>query len=147
LRAARILHILSCEPHRAARCEDGMSEGFSSRFTAEEMAAIRESLRDEARFGRDFATRLKQVARRIPFAEDLLAAWFCTRDPATPRRVKLTLLAALGYFVLPVDAVPDLMPFLGFTDDAAVIAAALAAVAGSIMPEHRQQAREAMGRL
>ena len=124
-----------------------MSEGFSSRFTADEMAAIRESLRDEARFGRDFLTRLKQVAKRIPFAEDLLAAWYCTRDPATPRKVKLTLLAALGYFVLPIDAIPDFMPFLGFTDDAAVIAAALAAVASSITPEHREKAKEAMGKL
>ena len=124
-----------------------MSEGFSSRFTADEMAAIRESLRDEARFGKDFLTRLKQVAKRIPFAEDLLAAWYCTRDPATPRKVKLTLLAALGYFVLPIDAIPDFMPFLGFTDDAAVIAAALAAVASSITPEHREKAKEAMGKL
>jgi uncharacterized membrane protein YkvA (DUF1232 family) len=124
-----------------------MSDGFTSRFTAEEMAAIRKSLRDEARFGSDFLARLKRVAKRIPFAEDLLAAWICARDPATPRRVRLTLLAALGYFVLPVDALPDIMPILGFTDDAAVIAAALAAVAGSITPEHREKARQAMAEL
>lgn len=124
-----------------------MSDGFTSRFTEEEMAAIRKSLRDEARFGSEFLGRLKRVAKRIPFAEDLLAAWICTRDPATPRRVRLTLLAALGYFVLPIDAIPDIMPFLGFTDDAAVIAAALAAVAGSITPEHREKARQAMAEL
>ena len=124
-----------------------MSDGFTSRFTEEEMAAIRKSLRDEARFGSEFLGRLKRVAKRIPFAEDLLAAWICTRDPATPRRVRLTLLAALGYFVLPVDAIPDILPFLGFTDDAAVIAAALAAVAGSITPEHREKARQAMAEL
>jgi uncharacterized membrane protein YkvA (DUF1232 family) len=118
------------------------SFGFGQRFTAEEMASIRKSLRDEARFGSEFIGRLKRVAKRIPFAEDLLAAWVCTRDPATPRRVKLTLLAALGYFVLPLDAIPDVMPLLGFTDDAAVIAAALAAVAGSITPQHRQKAKE-----
>jgi uncharacterized membrane protein YkvA (DUF1232 family) len=124
-----------------------MSEGFTSRFSADEMAEIRRSLRDEARFGADFMARLKRVAKKLPFAEDLLAAWICTRDPATPRRVRLTLLAALGYFVLPVDALPDIMPFLGFTDDAAVIAAALAAVAGSITPAHREQARKAMTEL
>lgn len=124
-----------------------MSDGFTSRFTAEEMAAIRKSLRDEARFGSEFLARLKRVAKRIPFAEDLLAAWICARDPATPRRVRMTLLAALGYFVLPVDALPDIMPILGFTDDAAVIAAALAAVAGSITPEHRERAKKAMADL
>ena len=124
-----------------------MSDGFTSRFTEEEMAAIRKSLRDEARFGSEFLGRLKRVAKRLPFAEDLLAAWFCARDPATPRRVRMTLLAALGYFVLPIDALPDIMPILGFTDDAAVIAAALAAVAGSITPEHREKARQAMAEL
>jgi uncharacterized membrane protein YkvA (DUF1232 family) len=124
-----------------------MSEGFSASFSREEMEAIRKSLRDEAKFGADFMARLKRVAKRIPFAEDLLAAWFCARDPATPRRVRLTLLAALGYFVLPVDAIPDIMPLIGFTDDAAVIAAAIAAVAGSITPEHRERAKQAMAEL
>ena len=124
-----------------------MSDGFTSRFTPDEMAAIRESLRDEARFGSELLGRLKRVAKRIPFAEDLLAAWFCARDPATPRRVRMTLLAALGYFVLPVDALPDIMPILGFTDDAAVIAAALAAVAGSITPVHREKAKQTLTEL
>jgi len=124
-----------------------MSDGFTSRFTEEEMAAIRKSLRDEARFGAEFFARLKRVAKRIPFSEDLLAAWICARDPSTPRRVRMTLLAALGYFVLPLDALPDIMPLLGFTDDAAVIAAAVAAVAGSITPEHREKAKRAMAEL
>lgn len=124
-----------------------MSQGFSASFSREEMEAIRKSLRDEAKFGADFMARLKRVAKRIPFAEDLLAAWFCARDPATPRRVRLTLLAALGYFVLPLDAIPDFMPLIGFTDDAAVIAAAIAAVAGSIKPEHRERAKEAVSDL
>jgi len=124
-----------------------MSEGFSASFSREEMEAIRKSLRDEAKFGTDFMARLKRVAKRIPFAEDLLAAWFCARDPATPRRVRMTLLAALGYFVLPMDALPDIMPLLGFTDDAAVIAAAIAAVAGSITIEHRERAKQALADL
>ena len=124
-----------------------MSEGFSASFSREEMEAIRKSLRDEAKFGADFMARLKRVAKGIPFAEDLLAAWFCARDPATPRRVRLTLLAALGYFVLPIDAIPDIMPLIGFTDDAAVIAAAIAAVAGSITIDHRERAKKAMAEL
>ncbi|SFJ90480.1 Uncharacterized membrane protein YkvA, DUF1232 family [Bosea sp. OK403] len=124
-----------------------MSDTFHSRFSPEEMAEIRRSLRDEARFGAEFLGRLKRVAKRVPFAEDLLAAWICTRDPATPRRVRLTLLAALGYFVLPLDAIPDFLPVIGFTDDAAVIAAALAAVAGSITPEHREKAKRTLAEL
>lgn len=124
-----------------------MGEGFTSRFTREEMDAIRRGLRNEERFGSEFMGLLKRVARRIPFAEDGVAAFLCARDPATPRRVKFTLLAALGYFVLPVDAIPDILPMLGFTDDAAVIAAALAAVTGSIKPEHRERAKKVMTEL
>ena len=121
--------------------------GFSQRFTSEEMAAIRRSLRDEQRFGAEFMALLRRVAKRIPFAEDGLAAWLCARDPATPRRVRYTLLGALGYFVLPIDALPDIMPFLGFTDDAAVLAAAIAAVAGSITAEHRAHAKKILADL
>ena len=124
-----------------------MSEGFSASFSREEMEAIRKSLRDEAKFGADFMARLKRVAKRIPFSEDLLAAWFCARDPATPRRVRMTLLAALGYFVLPIDAIPDIMPLIGFTDDAAVIAALIATLGANIKRRHKDQADAALERL
>lgn len=121
-----------------------MSETFNKRFTPEEMAKIRDSMRDELRLGRELLALLRRLAARMPFAEDALAAWYCTRDPATPRRVRLTLLAALGYLVLPVDAIPDILPIIGFGDDAAVIAAAIAAVAGAITEAHRARARDTL---
>lgn len=116
-------------------------------LSAEEMAAIRRALRDEGRLGRDLMALIGKVARRVPFAADALSAWYCARDPRTSLKVKGVLLAALAYFVLPVDVIPDLIPFLGFTDDAAVIGAALAAVAGAITDDHRDQARETLERL
>jgi uncharacterized membrane protein YkvA (DUF1232 family) len=61
--------------------------------------------------------------------------------------VRLILISALAYFVLPIDAMPDLVPLMGFTDDAAVIAAALAAVASELKPEHRERARETLAAL
>ncbi|HJQ56733.1 MAG TPA: YkvA family protein [Vineibacter sp.] len=88
-----------------------------------------------------FVNKIKSVARRIPFAEDAVAAWLCTRDPATPSRVRFTLLAALAYFILPFDAVPDIVAGLGFTDDAAVLLAALKVVGGHITEAHRARAR------
>jgi uncharacterized membrane protein YkvA (DUF1232 family) len=124
-----------------------MSEPLGKRFTPEEMAAIRDSVRDEERFGRSLFALLARVAKSIPFAEDAVAVWLCARDPATPTRVRLTLMAALGYFVLPFDAVPDFLPLFGFTDDAAVIAAAIAAVASAIKPEHRAKARKLLEKL
>ncbi len=85
-------------------------------------------VKDEGRLGRELWQLLRKVARNVPFAPDALAAWFCARDPATPTKVKAILLGAVAYFVLPLDVIPDVLPFLGFTDDAAVIGAALAAV-------------------
>jgi uncharacterized membrane protein YkvA (DUF1232 family) len=49
--------------------------------------------------------------------------------------------------VIPVDAVPDILPALGFTDDAAVIAATLQLLAAYILPEHREAARRALSGL
>src|SRR5919107_2701065 len=121
-----------------------MSQHSSRPFTKAEMDAIREATRDETRLRQDFWAKLKRVARKVPFAEDLLAAYFCATDPATPRRVKLILLAAVAYFVVPTDALPDLLPLLGFADDAAMLAAAISQVAGSINDSHRQQARDTL---
>lgn len=121
-----------------------MDEPFNRRFTAEEMTEIRANMRDELRLGHELMALLRGLVSRIPFAGDALAAWYCARDPATPRRVRLTLLAAIGYLVLPVDAIPDLLPLMGFSDDAAVIAAAIAAVAGSITAEHHHKAHETL---
>jgi uncharacterized membrane protein YkvA (DUF1232 family) len=121
-----------------------MIDGFTKPFTKAEMEAMRRATQDEAGIRRDFWAKLKRVGRRIPFAEDLVAAYFCTLDPATPSRVKLVLLGAIAYFVLPFDAVADFLPLLGFADDAAIIAAAIAQVAGAITDKHREKAREAL---
>lgn len=93
---------------------------------------------------RGFWQKLAKFAGRIPFAEDAAAAYFCATDPATPSRVKGILLAALAYFVLPTDVIPDFIAGIGFTDDAAVLAMAISLVAGQIRPEHRARAREAL---
>src|SRR5262249_53699880 len=63
--------------------------------------------RDAALVRNGFVNKIKAVARRIPFAEDAVAAWFCTRDPATPFHVRATLIGALAYFVMPFDVIPD----------------------------------------
>ena len=95
---------------------------------------------------RRFWIKFKQVVAKLPFAEDLLAAYYCAFDRETPRHVQLTLLGALAYFILPFDFVPDMLPILGFTDDAAVLATAIRMVASNITPEHREAARAALKR-
>jgi len=117
---------------------------FRSTFSPEEIDAMRRAARDEAKVGSDLFSLLRKVGRRIPFAEDALSAWYCATDPSTDRKVKLVLIGALAYFVMPADLLPDLLPLIGFSDDAAVIAAAVAAVTRSIKPEHRDRARDAL---
>jgi uncharacterized membrane protein YkvA (DUF1232 family) len=121
-----------------------MAGRFESRFTPEELAAMRRIADDEDRLGVRLLDLMKRAARFVPFSEDALAAWFCARDPATPTRVRLVLLSALAYFVLPIDAIPDLVPLLGFSDDAAVIGTAIATVASALKPEHRDRARSVL---
>lgn len=101
---------------------------------------------DEARNERvvrdKFARKAKRFLRQIPLAGEAVASYFTMLDPKTPLWVKGTVAAALAYFILPADAVPDLLPVLGMSDDAGVIAAAVAAISAFIRDEHRQQARE-----
>lgn len=98
-----------------------------------------------ARLVRDrFWPKLRQVASRIPFVEDVLAAYYCATDRDTPLRVRGTLLAALAYFIVPTDMIPDVLAGFGFTDDAAVIATALTMVGAHIKDIHRERARRAL---
>jgi uncharacterized membrane protein YkvA (DUF1232 family) len=102
--------------------------------------------RDEETVRRGFWRKAKKLAARLPFVEDLFAAYYCAFDRDTPLQVKAALIGALAYFVLPFDMVPDMMPMLGFADDAAVLATALRLVASHLRPEHRAAAKRAMAR-
>jgi uncharacterized membrane protein YkvA (DUF1232 family) len=96
---------------------------------------------------RDFWTKARSVAARLPFAEDLLTAYYCAFDQATPLQVKAALVGALAYFLMPLDLRPDFLPILGFTDDAAVLFGVLRLVAAHIRPEHREAAQAALARI
>jgi uncharacterized membrane protein YkvA (DUF1232 family) len=109
--------------------------------------AAEQAARDEGTVRRGFWQKLRRHAAALPFAEDLVAAYYCAFDYQTPLHVKAALLGALAYFVLPFDFIPDVMPVLGYTDDAAVLATAIRLVAGHMRPEHYDAAREAIARV
>ena len=102
---------------------------------------------NERRVARGFLPKLKKGAGRIPFATELVSVWYCARDPATPTGAKALMMAALAYFVVPTDAIPDLIAGIGFTDDAAVVAAVLAVIGKNLKPQHRDAAREWLAKL
>lgn len=119
-----------------------MASEYSVGFEpADRLAEDRDSVR------RRFWIKFKRVVAKLPFAEDLLAAYYCAFDKETPRHVQAALLGAIAYFILPFDFIPDMMPVLGFSDDAAVLATALRLVASHITPGHREAARAALKRL
>lgn len=94
-----------------------------------------------------FWPKLERFAVRLPFAETLVAAWYAAFDRDTPLRVRGILLAALAYFVLPFDFIPDFLPGLGFTDDLTVLVTAYTMIRGHIQPKHRDQAKERIRRI
>ena len=118
-----------------------MATDYSAGFEpADRLAEDRDTLRKR------FWLKLKQVAAKLPFIEDLLAAYYCAFDKETPRHVQAALLGAIAYFILPFDFIPDMLPVLGYTDDAAVLATAIRLVAAHVTDDHRAAARAALKR-
>jgi uncharacterized membrane protein YkvA (DUF1232 family) len=110
-------------------------------------ALTRRMTSDEGGLRRKFWRKLLREAASIPFLEDVLTAHYCAFDRQTPVYVKAVLIGAIAYFILPNDLIPDYIPVIGYTDDAAVIAAAIKIVSSHIKPEHREAARHTLARL
>lgn len=98
----------------------------------------------EQRVRAQFWSTLRKAAKVMPMGEEVTAAYYCALDKETPSKVRGTLLAALAYFILPLDLLPDFILGLGFTDDLAVIMAAIGAVRSNITDAHRTAARQAL---
>jgi uncharacterized membrane protein YkvA (DUF1232 family) len=91
-----------------------------------------------------FWPTLRRVIRRIPFGSDVIAAFYAATDLETPAYVKALLIGVLTYFITPIDLIPDFLAGLGFTDDAAILAAVLKITAEHIKPHHRVHAQAAL---
>jgi uncharacterized membrane protein YkvA (DUF1232 family) len=113
-------------------------------LTVPELEKLR---RDRTTTEKAFWQKLRRHARNLPFVDQLLAAYYCAVDPATPLRARAVLYGAIAYFILPVDLIPDWIVGLGFTDDAAVLAAAVRSILPHISDRHRDRARRAIERL
>jgi uncharacterized membrane protein YkvA (DUF1232 family) len=122
----------------------GGPEGVLDRSHALEPAVVRVN---EQKVETGFWPKLRKVAAKIPFASDALSLWYCVKDEETPLAAKGLIFAALAYFILPTDAVPDVIVGLGYTDDAAVIATVLAVIGRNLKPAHRQAAKDALTRM
>lgn len=102
---------------------------------------------NEVRVKAGFWPKVGRVAARIPFADRMISVYYAARDPETPLAAKGIMMGALAYFVLPTDAIPDVLAGIGFTDDAAVITAVIATLGANIRKRHVELAEKALARL
>ncbi len=93
-----------------------------------------------------FWEKVKKYARVAGEAvlDPALRMYNSAKDPDTPAWAKAAAYGALGYFITPLDAIPDLTPIAGYSDDLGVLVAATAAIAAHIKPEHREKAKETL---
>lgn len=74
--------------------------------------------------------------------EKALLLYYAAQSPQTPMWAKTTIYGALGYFISPIDLIPDLMPVVGYTDDLGVLVVAIATVSAYINEDVRKQAAD-----
>ncbi|MER3480618.1 MAG: hypothetical protein C4327_09115 [Meiothermus sp.] len=93
---------------------------------------------------RSFWKKLRRYARLAgkEVVEKALTLYFTLQDPETPAWAKRVVVGALAYFIIPFDAITDLLPLVGFTDDLGALLTALGTVAMHVKPAHRQRAKE-----
>jgi uncharacterized membrane protein YkvA (DUF1232 family) len=111
------------------------------------MAGQNTSGADEASVRAGFWRTFAKAAKQVPFAEDVVAAYYCALDPEKPGKAKAVLLGALAYFIMPMDAVPDFLALVGFSDDIAVLTLAIATVRPNLTEAHRMAARKSLEEL
>ncbi len=100
------------------------------------------SEKNEQLVKKNFWSKTRKFAGKIPFTKDAVAMYYCAIDAKTPLWAKGIAFGALAYFISPIDAIPDALIGLGLTDDAAIIAAGVRAIAGQVTEEHRQKSEE-----
>lgn len=82
----------------------------------------------------------KSAGAKVVYA--VLLLYYTFEDKSVGIKTKLSIAAALGYFILPTDAIVDLTPIIGFSDDLGVLLFTLSAIATNITPVTKAKARE-----
>lgn len=134
-------------PARAAATKpSGKSKAKSSRPRAtkkpDQLALVSTTDFQEAYSEDSFWTKVKDYGKAAGSAVLRLALmmYYSGKDAETPLWARTTIMGALGYFISPIDAIPDFTPVLGYSDDLGVLTAAVAVVAAHITPAHKRRA-------
>lgn len=89
-----------------------------------------------------FSRFIRGSGCKVRFLPKLMGLYYCLQDKDTPMFVKLGVMGALGYVILPLDVIPDGIMGLGWIDDAAVVAAAIRFAGAYIKPEHKAKVKK-----
>ncbi len=92
----------------------------------------------------DFWEKLRRFARKagIKVSYAALLLFYVLKSPMTTSKDRAKIIGALGYFILPIDLIPDFIPVAGYTDDLAALVWGVYCVIKSITPEVKAQAAE-----
>jgi len=103
-----------------------------------------EYILDDLYSEKSFWGKLKKYVGKLSkeLIEKVLWLYYVAQEPAVPIMVKARIYSALGYFILPVDAIPDTIPVVGYSDDLGVLTAAVASVIMYITPEIKRKTQE-----
>ncbi|WP_082651905.1 YkvA family protein [Gorillibacterium timonense] len=109
---------------------------------SQDVQLIRQDGQSDEEYVRDhFWSKLKTHAAKLPFLQEALALYYCAIDPKTPTWAKAVAFSGLAYFILPIDAIPDIFIVAGWTDDAAILAGAIKTLSTKVKDEHRDKAK------
>ena len=96
---------------------------------------------------KDFKTKVIETLEKVPFVEDVVALYFCLKDPETPLWVKAQVIGTIVYFISPVDTIPDAIIGVGYADDAAVVFTLIKTIEDYLKDKHYEQAKNFLNEL
>ena len=102
-------------------------------------SGLKDSEKIYKKIWKKLSTQTKRIGRQT--VETGLKLYYSARDEKTPAWARTVIYGALVYFLVPIDAIPDLIPG-GYTDDLTTLLAALATVGMHITPTHKQKAED-----
>lgn len=108
-------------------------------FDTEELNAYAEAYTEESFWDKLLSYALKIGAKLV---QQALVLYYALQDPEVPTWAKASIIGALGYLISPIDLIPDVIPVVGYSDDASVIAAVLILIKSYVKDEHHQRAKE-----
>lgn len=100
---------------------------------------------DESSFWSKISANTKNLGRKLLAKAFVL--YYVVRDDDTPSWAKTVIYGALGYFILPLDTIPDIVPFVGFSDDLGAMVAALSIIMAHIKPKHVEMSNQALDKI